>query len=367
MNRIVKNALAGLTAGVLLLSSASCGMIEMRATASDSEPVEETAERMLEPAERKNSVETREETEATAPEEPAAKLSFCLTGDILVDDAIIRDAANRATDGKSYSFIRMYTGVFRNLSTADIVMGSYSAADVPFGSNGEQKTPIESLAALSDIGYDVLDTSFVENDTAVMREYDVTAIAAQTDAQIIEQNGVAVSFIALSEADADKVREAASASDMLIVSMNWSENVTDSERENIARDVALAGADVIVGDGSTLGAVEWLDTGDGSPTLVAYSLGNLLATSDDPYALCGGILEFTAEMTVDGVKLENAVLTPTVVRYTEEQKDYQLVMLTDYTEELAAGHAVDGMTAENLLAYVRKTVTAEFLNPSLRG
>lgn len=361
---------AGLAAGVLLLSSASCGMIEMRDSAAETEK-EETAALMLDPAERKNTVETREEAQApaadAAAEEPAAEVTFCLTGDILVDDAIIQDAANRAADGKSYSFVRMYTGAFRNISGADIAVGSYTAADVPVGSDGEQKTPIESLAALADVGFDVLDTSFAGNDADVMSEYGITDIDAKEDVRLIEKNGLTFSFVALSKADTDIVKNADSESDMVIVSMNWNNDLTDMDKQNIVRDLALAGADVIIGDGNALGSVEWIETGDDTPALAAYSLGNLLATSDDPYALCGGILEFTAEETNSGVKIKDAVLSPTVVRYTEGGADYQLVMLTDYTSELSADHAVTGMTADALIPYVRKTVTTEFLTPGLRG
>lgn len=367
----MKKSFAALAAGVLLLSSTSCGMLEMRASTAETEMEEETTALMLDPAERKNTIETRAETEIpsenVSAEEPAAEVTFCLTGDILVDDAIIRDAANRAMDGKSYSFVRMYTGVFRNISSADIAMGSYTAADVPAGSDAEQKTPIESLAALADVGYDILDTSYAENDPGKSEGYQIEDLDTADDTRYIEKNGLTFSFVSISKKDTEKVEKAASDSDMVIVSMNWSEDTTPDERRNIARDLALAGADVIVGDGHALGSVEWIDTGDSTPTLAAYSLGNLLTTSDDPYALCSGILEFTAEATDEGLKIRDAVFSPTVVRYTEDCADYQLIMLADYTTELAADHAVIGMTPDALISYVREKIPAEFLTPGLRG
>ena len=366
MNLHFKKWFAGLTAGVMLLSSASCGMLEMRGTETESE-AEETTPLMLAPAQRTNELETRAETEPPVLEEPAASVTFCLTGDIRIDESIIHDAANRAPEGKSYGFIRMYTGVFRSVSCADIALGSYSAADIPCGSDGSRKTPVESLAALSDIGFDVLDTSYTGNDSAEMESYDIADIAVDEEIRYLEQNGITTAYVSLAVSDTDKVEAASENADMVIVSFSWKQDTDSTEQKKIASALAQAGADVIVGDGLTLGSVEWIDTGDGTPTLAAYSLGSLLTTSDNPYALCGGILEFTAEETDDGVIVKNPVLSPTVVRYTKGGSDYQLILLSDYKEALSSDHAVAGTSAEALISFVRDTVTTEFLSPALRG
>lgn len=372
MKKIDKNS-AGryvslIAAGVLLLSSASCGMIEMRDSVSETEQQEESTALMLAPAERKNTVETRAETDAVAViEEPAAEVELVFTGDLLIDESIISDAADRASDGKSYSFIRMYTGVFNQISGADIAMGYYSAADVPAGSSGEQKTPIESLAALADLGYDVLDTSNAANDAAVMEEYGVLDSDVSGDIMFVEREGLVFAYLSLDEADTDKVKLAAEEADVVAASMNWSEDTTDEDRRNIAKELALAGADIIVGDGSELGGIEWINTGDGSPSIAAYSLGNLIATSDEPKELCGGLLELTVTEKDGEIKIDKAVFEPTVVRYTEGGTDYQLILLEGYNTDLSADHAVSGVNADSLLPYVRETVAAEFLKPGLRG
>lgn len=365
-----------LAAGVLLLSSVSCGMVEMRDSEQEVEQADDTAALTIMPAERKNTVETRAETETTAvQEEPAAVVNFVLTGDIRIDESIINDAANRAADGNNYSFVRMYTGIFNQINSADIAMGSYSTADVPFGSDDDveeiQKTPVESLAALSDAGYDILDTSGAANDPDEMSEYGTLDLdKADSNLQYIEKNGLNFAFVSAGD-DAqetlDTVEYADFTSDFVIVSVNWADGIDDSAKKAIAQNLAEAGADIIAGDGNILGAVEWLSTSDGSKTLAAYSLGNILSASDDPYELCGGILEFSVTSQDGVIEIKDVILEPTVVRYTEGGNGYQLVLLADYNTHLSADHAVQGADADTLIPFVRETVAVDFLTPKLRG
>lgn len=384
MNQKYKNYAGGFlslfTAGAILLSATSCGMIEMRDSVVETEQVEDTAPMMLEPAERKNTVETRAEikSETVTEAEPEKVVSFVLTGDLCIDESIIGDAANRASDGKSYSFIRMYTGVFRQLSEADIAFGSYSAADTAVGS--ENKTPIESLAVLADVGYDVLNTSMAANDENSLTEYGILDIDDELDSnsaiRLIEREDITFAFMAVgadtvqdyeAESTFDNIAYADFASDMVIVSVNWEDDLSDADKKKIASNLAESGADVIIGDGDVLGAVEWIKRSDGSLALAAYSLGNLLATSDNANELCGGLLEFSVSAHEGVIKIQNVVLNPTVVRYTEGGHDYQIILLKDYSTDLSADHAVSGVNYDSLIPRVRETVAAEFLDPKLRG
>ena len=61
------------------------------------------------------------------------------------------------------------------------------------------------------------------------------------------------------------------------------------------KKIAEAGADIIVGNGDNIGKIEWIDTGDGTLTLAAYSLGNILSPADDAQSLYGGILNLSVE------------------------------------------------------------------------
>jgi len=362
-----KKFFAAVMTGVMLLSSTSCGMIEMRDSTADLEEKEESAPLMLEPAERKNTVETRKEPEIVIEEEPAAAVTLCLTGDIRIDDNIIRDAANRASEGKSYSFVRMYSGVFRNICSADLAFGSYSTLSTPAGSDGSRNTPVESLAALADVGFDVLDTDGAEDKSGDLTEYGISGLESENDAVFIEKNGIMFALLSSDGTNLDNIKTAAGMADAVIVSIDWADGSSAEENEKTAFELALAGADVIIGKGNVLGSVEWIDVGSGAPAICAYSLGNLIATSKDPFELCGGLLELTLKEEEGGCRITNAVISPSVVRYTEGYSDYQLVMLEDYGCELSGDHSVIGADCNTLLPYVRETVAAEFLDPDLRG
>ena len=268
MTENCKKFFAAAMTGVMLLSSASCGMIEMRDSTADLEEKEESAPLMLEPAERVNTVETRKETEIPTAQEPAAAVSLCFTGDIRIDENIISDAANRATEGKSYSFVRMYSGVFRNICSADLAFGSYSTVSVPAGSDGSRNTPIESLAVLADVGFDVLDTDGAVNDSVELSEYGIYDVHSESDVSYIEKNGLVLAFVTADENDLNGVKTAAETADAVIVSIDWADGSSQEDHEKTAYELTLAGADVIIGKGNTLGGIEWIDVGSGTPALI---------------------------------------------------------------------------------------------------
>lgn len=79
-------------------------------------------------------------------------------------------------------------------------------------------------------------------------------------------------------ADIQNVRQ--NGADVVIVSIHWgveyAAQPTASQRQ-IARQLALAGADLIIGHHPhVLGPLEWIARGDGRTSVVAYSLGNFL-------------------------------------------------------------------------------------------
>lgn len=363
-----KNSLALVFVGIMLLSASSCGVIEMRdSTNQDIEMFEGSADVMLTQAERYNIVETMVETVTETETKKTSKIKVALSGDIVIDDHIVTDAANRATDGRSYSFIRMFTGIYHVINTADISFGSFSTADNPAGS--ESTTPVECIAALSELGYDVLDTTGAGESAYELSEYDINDIDASGDENlaVIEKDGVNFAILSLDNGNIDDSIEYADfVSDILIVSVNWDDGISDVDKRVSAQSIAEAGADVIIGNGDEIGGVEWLDTEDGTKTLVVYSLGNLICSSDDYTDLCGGILEFTVAVTGEIIELTDVVLSPTVVYYTEGNSDYQLFALESFSNDLSSSHMTDGVNSENMISYVDGIVSSEFLPESLR-
>jgi poly-gamma-glutamate synthesis protein (capsule biosynthesis protein) len=83
--------------------------------------------------------------------------------------------------------------------------------------------------------------------------------------------------------------------DLLIVSVHWGnelESLPNARQQILARGLAAAGADIIIGHHPhVLQPVEWLwGEGRGRPTLVAYSLGNALFDQAAPPATRQGAL-----------------------------------------------------------------------------
>jgi len=170
-----------------------------------------------------------------------------------------------------------------------------------------------------------------------------------------------------SETVLDQVEYAADVSDFTIVSVSWSEDADAERMKNTVRTLANAGADVIVGHSSGLGSAEWIDRADGNRTLAVYSLGNILSTSDNTADLIGGMLTFTVTSGADGFKIESPVLEPTFTHYTTEYRDYQVFRMAEYSDELAANHAIAGTCNDAVRNIVCGTVPAEFLPAAFRS
>lgn len=362
-----------LAAGALMLSLNSCGLMEMRDSYVETEAGEDSAGLMLAPAERVNQVIERpaeEETDVPENAETMSDVKIVLAGDAVLDTAIVTDAADRAYDGQSYSFLTMYTGIFGSVSGADASLMSFSTAD-GLRDKPEQTPPTEAAAALYDLGVDILDTTGADSDHA--GKHGMTVLSGN-ETETVEAGGMTIAFTALDGDDyaqyavnadvLDGIRTADGAADLVIVSVAWNENTALDEMRTVAAALAEAGADVVAGKSRGIASVEWIDSGDGSQTLAAYSLGNILSTSDKTAGLLGGVLSFTIDR--DG-KVNNPVFDPTFTHYTAEYRDYQVFRVADYSDELAASHANSGVYTSVLKDIVRGTVPAEFLPAAIRG
>lgn len=366
--------LALILSAVLLASLSSCIKIEMReSNAEEQVEAEESAPLMLTQATKKYTVESAPEAEAQniKAEEPREVVTFAVCGDIVMDENIITDAANRASEGKSYSFLKMYTGVYNALSSADIAICTYSAAA---DENGEMvQSPIESVGAIYDLGIDAVNTDKGAGISGYLEEYELNELLPASDAVILEKNGLNIACLSFDESTSDysaDIEYADFVSDVVMVFVDWNDGTTEAEMKDTVRKIAEAGADVVIGNGRNLGGVEWLDTGDGTLTLAAYSLGHLLAASEDVSGLCGGILSFSICVGNGSIGIEDVLVTPTLIHYTSDEASdpvgYQVFTFDSYRDELALQHAVKDFTVEGLEAYVGRKVKSDFLPSYLR-
>ncbi len=376
MNNKVKRNLLLLAGIISALSLTSCVEIEMREAdlyTKETGETEEAAVRMLAPAERENTVGSAPETEAEEEPEELTKVHMSFAGRITTDEKVITDAANRASDGKSYSFLKMYTGAYNSVNSADLSACTYASAKDEDGEN--IAPPVESIGALYDMGLDMVNTSSEVEIGGYLSDYDMVELGSESEAVFENINGLNFAFLsvggkspvaATGESMKSEVEYADFQSDVVVVYVNWDEGAKSADMKKISYDIASAGADIIIGNGSTLGGVEWVDTGDGTLTLAAYSLGNLIGTSESIEGLLGGILEFDVTSNGESIEISGVSLAPTVVQYTADG-GYQVFGLRDYSDELSEKHAMDGVTKNRLASVVKKAVSAEFLPDWLNG
>lgn len=360
INNFSKFAVVGLC--LSMLSFSSCNVIEMRDAVEETTKGEASTTMMLAPAERANDVEIRTEDTVSDVVEAEQKktLSFAATGDIRIDESMIADAANRASEGSTYSFLKIYSGVYRAVHDADVAVGRYSAAAAPYDcADKTQRTPIESLAALSELGFEALDTTGAELSSRYaddMAEYGIVDLhSSQTgepSVYTVDRDGVTVAFLAtdgiVKETMTDDIAYAEEVADVVVVSADWQDGMSIEDKRSLALTMAEAGADIIVGSGETLEGVEWLHVGDDEPTLAVYSLGNFVATADSADELCGGILSLDITLCNGELSLENVSVDPIIIHYNKSIRNYQIFELCSYTDEISATHGVEGVDVSSL-------------------
>lgn len=381
----------------------------MRDATSEVLSREETSAPTLQQAERYTKTETETESETAAetealPAEPEKRISLTAAGGVIVDSAIIADAAARAPEGKQYSFLTMYSGIFPLVQDADmalVTLNTPAANEETFGLSTETFTnmPVDSLTALRDLGFDVINTagtgrlvctaaglrSTVDNvrNTGVLQIGTYKDDIDAGDVRVLEANGIRVAYVAFTEnansdteglilhdltdapAAAAIITYADLVSDVVVVSVTWDNNTENSIREaqrTACQMLAESGADVIVGtDGMGLQTAEWLTAEDGSVTLAVYSLGNLLATGTDAETVLSGLLTLDVVLGDEGASLENVQILPLAKHHTAEGTEYQITELSKYPADMAASHAVEGLTVRALESVYTGTIPASFM------
>ena len=380
MKRPGMKRIAAVLTALLLLPS--CGFLEMREAMPETEPA---SDGLLSQARRSAEAEGERspglQLYTTPPEaEETPSITFAFAGDILIDTFIISDAARKAGEGQSYSFLRTVSGVYRMLETADVTVGYDSSAVHPKGdTDPTHRTPAEAIETLANAGYDLLNTLDWKDEGGLLEQYgveDLSIAPGGTNAVVIQEEGITVSLLTVggdahpigSEEVNRQIGDAAENSDLVIVMADWNPGMSSGEQCAAAYYMAEAGADVIIGTGDTVGAVDWLNKNDGSESLAVYSLGNLLSTSAYYENLTGGILTFTAERRSSGrVAVKDVVLTPTFTHMEKGRREVQVFPLFSYRDELAKIHYIGGLTADTIVSYVRSIVPAVYLPNDYRG
>ena len=139
-----------------------------------------------------------------------------------------------------------------------------------------------------------------------------------------------------------------SGADVVIVSLNWGSQSAakpTAAQQNLAQQIADAGADVIVGAGSrVVQPVTWLTAkeADGSirHTLCAWSLGSLINDSRKDGNVCAMLLQLQIAFDGDSISFEKVCYTPTYIwRYKQDGAYQYRIAVSDQTPP-------DGMSDE---------------------
>lgn len=329
----------------------------------------------------------------TDPEEPETVIRVAVSGDILMDSVIIADAAKAAADDeeKDYSFLKMFTGALRTLNDADLSVGAFSSMLTPASplpdydyawDGGEDTedadgdtTPAEALDAVLALGYKVLDTSGAGDCSGALKDREITEISdslgGDNGIKTVEVSGVTFAFLSAGDDESaqpyngekfgETLEYADLISDILIVFVHWEYGIDQDGRAEVAARIADLGADMIIGDGDSIGKVEWIKTEDGRMSLAAYSLGNLLSSADEGYRLCSGILTFSVLVTGDMLEITDAMVVPEFVFYTPEKDGFQVYRMEDCNSEVTAAHGAE-VSVDGLKDFVMSRIDQEFLS-----
>jgi poly-gamma-glutamate synthesis protein (capsule biosynthesis protein) len=323
-----------------------------------------------------------------------------MAGDILIHSAL-RDSTK--LEGGGYDFKPYWTEIKPYINGDITICNMEGPVDV-HGNDADMttypqfNTPLEILDSLKFAGFDTLITA---NNHAYDKGYDgLAATRANIESKgfnvtgtntsqeqydeylILDANGLKVGIIAYSEIDnglgglipsdkrpfamrrfnvgtADVEKMAAdmqacrnAGADMIILSLHWGAEYVNKPTDamaKMARELAEAGADVVMGNHShCVQPMEWIDTSRGR-RLIIYSLGNFFVDQNAldppvPKTQYGMIVNVTAELS-GGELLVNADYLPTFMRkYRIDGKNTYMLLPAEANPDVAQA-AFDHVTS----------------------
>lgn len=395
-------------ASLLSFSLTGCHLFSSSET-ENTEPTDEDTEDIEE-------IAPPEKAPDPIPEEDTKNMvSFYGLGDNLIHQQIFEYAQ---IDDQNYDFKPIYHLLSEQIANTDLAFinqESIIGGDT-FGFSGYPafNTPSDMAENLVDLGFDIVNGSNnhtldkgstgVQNTLNYWEPYSEDVLftgvfASQEDRdtiQIVEKNGLKFAVLAytygtnglvpdesyqLNYFDPDLITQdvtrAQELSDFVIVSAHWGdEHVFEPNQMqyDYAQLFADLDVDVVVGNHShTIQPIEWVTGADGNETLVIYSLGNALASTTSDRNLLGGSVQFDFVAEDEELSIENVSFNPHVIHYEEaipgdilSRTDFEIYPLTDYSEEVAAQHALVGfednvISVEKYQQKVDEVIPAEFL------
>lgn len=153
---------------------------------------------------------------------------------------------------------------------------------------------------------------------------------------------------------ADDIARAKAVSDFVIVYPHWGTeyNLGISEEQTAwAKFFAEQGADLIIGTHPhVIEPVQWVEGSNGHKALVYYSLGNFVSIQYYNYSMLGGMAKVSITKDAGGTRISDYDMDFLVTHYTSGRTAVTTYFLSQYTDELAASHAILVEPPENYAA-----------------
>lgn len=143
---------------------------------------------------------------------------------------------------------------------------------------------------------------------------------------------------------AEEIARAKEISDFVIVYPHWGTEYNlgiSDEQTAWAGFFAEQGVDLIIGTHPhVIEPVQWVEASNGHRMLVYYSLGNFVSIQYYNYSMLGGMAKVSITKDSEGTRISGYDMDFLVTHYTSGRTAVTTYFLDQYTDELAASHAI---------------------------
>lgn len=340
---------------------------------------------------------------ANETEEQKTTVSFVGVGDNLIHEMIYKeaDSANGEMNDGKYDFSSMYQHVKKDIQGADLAYMDQESIiggdDLGISGYPTFNSPSDLASVVAEVGFDLINTAnnhcldkyqeginysheIWSKQSGIITAGTYVSEEDRNTIRTIERNGITFSFLAYTygtngiesphsysvayfdeEHIKKDVKKAKEISDVVIVSAHWGdENVSapNDFQKKYAKLFADLEVDVVIGEHPhVIQPVTWVTGENGNKTLVVYSLGNFLSGMLGVDNIVSGMIQFDFVKDIDSndVSIENVEWIPLVTHYTGDssdilnsRKDFTVYKLSDYTEELASQHGLNGVDGQTV-------------------
>lgn len=320
------------------------------------------------------------------------KVTIMAVGDDLIHNSVID--SGKQSDG-SYNYEHLFKNILKDVEEADISVINQETVlgGKKLGYSGYPRfnSPDEIGDAVKKAGFNVVlhatnhamdkGEQGMQHSIDYWKQYkDITVLGVnETEEEyntirIVEANGIKFAMLnytyslnglpqpngrpyMVNVLDEEKIRQdvakAKEEADFVVVFPHWGTEYKYEPSNAQKRWTKLfleTGVDLVIGaHPHVIEPVEWLEGEDGHKMLVYYSLGNYVSGQNEYPRMLGGMAKITVECKNGGKPtISDASITPLVTHYDKNYNNYEVLRLSDYTNQLASQHSIKGMSVSKL-------------------